>query len=66
MVIGGFIQLSYQSYGQHFFYLPLLFGTRFFKVDSDGEIKKEEIDYQIPEGFQAPFLVHNAYMLLLL
>lgn len=37
------------------------FGSRFFMVNSDGEIKNR-IDYQIPEGGGSAF-VHNAFMI---
>jgi hypothetical protein len=58
--IGDLFSFHIQSMDSIFLFTAP-FGSRFFMVDSDGEIKKR-IDYQIPEG-QGSFFVHNAYML---
>jgi len=58
--IGDLFSFHIQSMDSIFLFTTP-FGSRFFMVDSDGEIKKR-IDYQIPEGLGS-FFVHNAYML---
>jgi hypothetical protein len=57
--IGGLFGFKVQSMDSIFLFTAP-FGSRFFMVDSDGEIKKR-IDYQIPEGGGSAF-VHNAFM----
>jgi hypothetical protein len=58
--IGGLFGFHVQSMDSIFLFTAP-FGSRFFIVDSEGEIEKR-IDYQIPEGLGS-FFVHNAYML---
>jgi len=58
--IGGLFGFHVQSMDSIFLFTAP-FGSRFFIVDSEGEIKKR-IDYQIPEGGGSAF-VHNAFMI---
>jgi hypothetical protein len=58
--IGGLFGFHVHSMDSIFLFTAP-FGSRFFIVDSEGEIEKR-IDYQIPEGGGSAF-VHNAFMI---